>query len=146
MTDLIFVYGSLMSNVPSQAGKWLAQNATRLATDELRGRLYDLGRYPGLLLVTSAQDQNLVRGEVYRMTRPKEALAYLDEYEGVDLPVPEYQRKLCHTQQGYHCWVYELMPGGQEFPLIGSGDYSTYYPTNSRHLAFIQRSDASTSS
>lgn len=143
MTDLVFVYGSLMSTVPSHASHWLTQNATFVAQDSLGGYLYDLGRYPGLVL--SATAVNLVQGEIHRLYDQDQALTYLDAYEGVDLASPEYRRKLCRTQNGFYCWVYEFMPNQEIFPLIPSGEYNAYYPTNSHHLAFIQRSDASTS-
>lgn len=141
MTDLIFVYGSLMSKVPSRASEWLAQNASLLCMDAVHGQLFDLGSYPGL--VVNANSPELVIGEVHRLKKREQALIYLDKYEGVAVPVPEYERRLCLTLQGFHCWVYEFLPYKNVFPLISSGNYNTYYPTNSRHLAFIQQSDAS---
>lgn len=143
MTDLIFVYGSLMRKVPSAASKWLAQHAIFVAEDTVQGELFDVGRYPGLVL-RSNPDQ-LVFGEVFRLKMPADALQYLDQYEGTELTQPEYERLICQTEQGHQCWLYQFLSYQQAYPLIASGDYSTYYPTNPRHLAFIGRSDASTS-
>lgn len=143
MTDLIFVYGSLMQAVPSAASKWLRNQATFLAKDSVAGELIDAGRYPGLLINTNAE--LAVQGEVHRLHDPVQGLKFLDEYEGTDLEVPEYERLVCRTLQGYECWVYQYLTYQQIFPAIPGGDYRTYYPTNSHHLAFINRIDASTS-
>lgn len=143
MTDLIFVYGSLMRTVPSAASLWLQQNASFIAEDSVPGALYDVGRYPGLVLSPEANTE--VFGEVHRLYKPEVALAYLDEYEGTALEHPEYNRLQCTTSAGFHCWFYQLLTYHQDYPPIPGGDYNTFYPTNLRHLTFIGRSDASTS-
>lgn len=141
MTDLIFVYGSLMSNVPSAASAWLQRHAMFLADDQVRGRLYDLGQYPGIVIDKTAP--SLIKGEVHQLYRIDDGLSYLDAYEGIEIVRPEYERIRCTTESGSVCWVYQCLFEGQPFPLIASGDYCTYYPTNPHHLAFIGRSDAS---
>ncbi|MEL6972858.1 MAG: gamma-glutamylcyclotransferase family protein [Bacteroidota bacterium] len=141
MSDLIFVYGSLMRDVPSAASAWLKVHAQLLAVDTIRGFLYDLGQYPGL--VVDDASPHFVKGEVHQLYQQETGLSYLDAYEGIGLAYPEYERIRAGTSAGHLCWVYQCMPVGRAFPLITSGDYCTYYPTNPHHLSFIRRSDAS---
>ena len=142
MLDLLFVYGSLMSEVPSAASRWLRQHSSLIAKDSLPGHLYDLGRYPGLVM--EENKPALVYGEIHRLYKPAEALRYLDEYEGTAMANPEYERIVCQTMQQRNCWVYQYLPTDHSLPRIQGGDYYTFYPTNSRHLTFISRKDAST--
>ena len=53
---------------------------------EFQGRLYDLGRYPGV--VASDDPADIVHGEVYRLHDPAATLARLDQYEGCDDTAP----------------------------------------------------------
>ena len=141
MIDLIFVYGSLMSTVPSAASSWLQQQARLVGEDQVRGYLYDLGQYPGIIIDDSSPD--LVKGEVYQLYQVDTGLSYLDAYEGTEITRPEYERIQCATTAGRLCWVYQFLWTGPSYSLITSGDYCTYYPTNPHHLAFINRIDAS---
>lgn len=72
--DLLFVYGTLMRGLPLHRA--MAGGATFLGHGSVRGRLLDLGRYPGLV-----DGQGRVRGELYRVERP-ELLRALDREEG----------------------------------------------------------------
>jgi len=80
----LFVYGTLMSTARGALG--MAQRA-RLARESrslgpavmLGAELYDLGRYPGLVLTP---DETIrVHGEVIEL-HSDESFAWLDEYEG----------------------------------------------------------------
>jgi gamma-glutamylcyclotransferase (GGCT)/AIG2-like uncharacterized protein YtfP len=46
------------------------------------GRLYDLGRYPGLVLSDDPTD--VVHGEVFALTDPHRVFQWLDPYESID--------------------------------------------------------------
>ncbi len=59
------------------------------------GRLYNLGRYPGLVLADAGGA--LVHGELLELSRPHATLRWLDAYEGIvpgDHPHNEYTRSL----------------------------------------------------
>src|SRR5438477_11415216 len=71
----LFVYGTLKRGFPGEAH----MNGSRFEGPATTGRgyaLYDLGRYPAVVVI----GQGTVTGEVYWVTR--EHLARLDEYEG----------------------------------------------------------------
>jgi len=95
-----------------------------MADAKVRGSLYDLGAFPGLLLNESP---SLVTGEVYEVD--DEILNELDEFEASS----NYWRKQVEISIGTDkelCWVYEPNP---EFysprTLITSGDWIEYAGT-----------------
>jgi len=75
----------------------MLEHAARFVGDAtVRGTLYDLGAYPGLLV--AGEHAGLVTGEVYALDPAREdaTLAVLDEYEGCaprDAPPHEYRRE-----------------------------------------------------
>lgn len=92
MTDLLFVYGTLMSRVREGMGHEermrLAHEGQSLGAAMLAARLYDLGRYPGVVEVrpwpaVAAGSDGIVHGEVYRLASPSATFAWLDLYEGI---------------------------------------------------------------
>ena len=78
---LLFVYGTLMRGFPLH--RLLEGRARFLGAGTARGRLYDLGRYPGAVPDREAT----LRGEVYRVLEPA-LWAALDSVEG-----PQYDRQ-----------------------------------------------------
>src|SRR5687768_15321910 len=72
---LLFTYGTLMRGYGLH--HVLGPRAERLGTATARGRLLDLGRYPGVV-----EGRGWVRGEVYRLRDPQ-VLAAVDRAEGV---------------------------------------------------------------
>jgi len=81
----LFVYGTLMSTASSVMGRSqrrrLQREARSLGPATLQGRLYHLGRYPGLTDSTDLRD--VAHGEVYELTDSAGALRWLDAYEGL---------------------------------------------------------------
>ena len=84
----------------------------------MRGRLHDLGRYPGA--VPSDQPDHFIYGEVHRLDDPQ-LLPSLDEYEG-----SEFSRAVASAEAEdgriVDCWIYWYVaaaPGR----LIASGDW-----------------------
>jgi len=78
MEDRVFLYGTLR---PGHAPKEIADAVSRLrrvGAGTIRGRLYDLGAYPGVVLDDVAGE---VRGEVFAVP-DAETLARMDAYEG----------------------------------------------------------------
>lgn len=106
---LLFAYGTLMRGFPLHGV--LARSATFVGRARARGRLLDLGSYPGL--VAGAGD---VWGEVYRLHAP-ELLRTLDVEEGYNF---ERRRTIVTLANGRRAraWVYRYRgPRGRAVPI-----------------------------
>jgi gamma-glutamylcyclotransferase (GGCT)/AIG2-like uncharacterized protein YtfP len=93
---LLFAYGTLVPSDPSQ------RDAEGWTADAVRGRLFDLGPYPGLVDLDDS-----TAGWVEGFVRPVDVLELkerLDPYEGVDEGL--YCREQATTRSGKHVWVY----------------------------------------
>ena len=97
MNRNLFVYGTLKLTATSLMGgeqrARLAGEGRSLGNATMQGRLFDLGRYPGV--VDSDAPENLVLGEVIELADPAKSLPWLDAYEGIE-PGPsgsEYTRE-----------------------------------------------------
>ncbi len=77
MANYLFVYGTLTRSGSAHA-LLPKQTARFLGTASVRGRLFDLGQYPALVLEHKSEDQ--VHGEIYELL-DEAVLATLDEYE-----------------------------------------------------------------
>lgn len=95
----LFVYGTLLSGDTGPGGRAqrdrLAREAHVLGPATVLGRLYHLGRYPGL--AREAGPGEVVHGELLELPTPDKTLAWLDAYEGIvpgDHPHNEYERKM----------------------------------------------------
>jgi gamma-glutamylcyclotransferase (GGCT)/AIG2-like uncharacterized protein YtfP len=119
----LFVYGTLRPDASDPLGRRARQRLSAeggpVGTAHVRGRLYDLGRYPGLW--TGPGPARRVTGHVIRLDSPQKTFAWLDQYEG-----GEYARRretvalaCCDPLE---CWLYALrrMP---EARLLDSGDW-----------------------
>jgi len=87
MTNLLFVYGTLLRRSRHPMAKLLSEQARFVGEAKVRGCLYDLGRYPGI--TESSADSDWVYGDVYELTCG-ETLAQLDAYEELESPRPSY--------------------------------------------------------
>src|SRR5262249_3869026 len=65
MNPHLFVYGTLLSRVRHPMGVRLRREASLIGAASIQGRLYSLGRYPGL--VESADAGDIVHGEAYAL-------------------------------------------------------------------------------
>jgi gamma-glutamylcyclotransferase (GGCT)/AIG2-like uncharacterized protein YtfP len=114
--SFLFVYGTLRQSAAGSLGKAqrerLARESRSLGAATMPGaRLYDLGRYPGL--VESAAASDVVHGEVVVLANPARTFRWLDAYEGVIAGDPEasdYARieRAVMLQRGseFCAWVY----------------------------------------
>lgn len=126
----LFVYGTLMSSASDgmgiEARARLHREARRIGSAVAPGRLYDLGRYPGLVADKAAD--TVVHGEVVRLHDPERSLVWLDAYESID-PRPgaanEYVRTLAMVTLDNgartEAWLYRFILDVQGFPRIPSG-------------------------
>ena len=94
ISDRLFVYGTLMRGFDHPMAKLLSRSADFLGPARCQGRLYLVKHYPGLVLSDDADDA--VLGELYRLHRPEESFATLDQYEGCGPGVasPQYLRQV----------------------------------------------------
>jgi gamma-glutamylcyclotransferase (GGCT)/AIG2-like uncharacterized protein YtfP len=116
--ELLFVYGTLRSGGSAAARMGPAR---LLAAASYRGRLYDLGRYPGV--VPSADPADLVRGELFVLpSAAAPLLAELDRYEG-----PEFRRVPAlvtpDTEGSVESWIYLYTGEVRGLRRVASGDY-----------------------
>jgi gamma-glutamylcyclotransferase (GGCT)/AIG2-like uncharacterized protein YtfP len=91
MNARLFVYGTLLSTAGHPMGARLQRDARLIGPATIPGRLYSLGRYPGLVeaLAGPRSTQSLVHGEVYALNTPAITLRWLDGYEGVIAHKPD---------------------------------------------------------
>jgi gamma-glutamylcyclotransferase (GGCT)/AIG2-like uncharacterized protein YtfP len=111
MTDHLFVYGTLS---PGNAPPEIAATVSRLrpvGSASVRGRLYDLGEYPGAVL--SEKSRTLIRGEVFELPADQNTLTALDNYEGFEPSKPSSSLFLRRVRavtmddgKRVRCWVY----------------------------------------
>jgi gamma-glutamylcyclotransferase (GGCT)/AIG2-like uncharacterized protein YtfP len=120
---LVFVYGTLRrGGAGSMSNRF--PDSKFIAEAVVKGSLYDLGAYPGLLLTES---NSTVTGEVYEVD--DETLKRLDDFEATS----NYLRKQVDVSLGNSrkvCWTYEPDPEFYSLRrLISSGDWMEYAKT-----------------
>src|SRR5688572_19786473 len=115
---LVFVYGSLRrGNAGAMSVRF--PEATYVAEGKVRGSLYDLGEYPGLVL----DGESFVTGELYEVD--EETLYRLDKFELTS----DYSRRQVEVERGSErlgCWIYVPERDAEFFSdceLIESGDW-----------------------
>ena len=108
----------------------LASASTLLGEGTIRGRLLDLGRYPGLI-----ESAGRVRGEVYRLDDP-EVLPVLDREEGYNF---ERRRAIVTLANGRRAraWVYRYRGPQNRAVPIPDGDYRRARPADETGCAFM---------
>jgi|SRR6516165_437885 len=89
----LFVYGTLRKGSSHPMAVFLARQARFVGEGKTRGRLLDLGSYPGMVEAASSDDW--VDGDVFELIDAESTLAALDRYEGCDRANPLYERR--HT-------------------------------------------------
>lgn len=127
--ERLFVYGTLRKAFNNEVLKTVSNNLHFEGNGYLKGKLYDLGEYPGVVDYHSGENQ--VKGEVYTVENPEFVFNLLDDYEGVNEPIAEYKRckKIVLLPQGNRIksWVYLYnLPINKNSRLISSGDYLSF--------------------
>jgi gamma-glutamylcyclotransferase (GGCT)/AIG2-like uncharacterized protein YtfP len=125
-SPLLFAYGTLMRGYALHAV--LARGATAVGEGRARGRLLDLGAYPGLV-----QGAGRVQGEVYRLDDP-ELLPVLDREEGYNF---ERRRAIVTLAGGrrVRVWLYRYRGPRERARLIPDGNYRRARPPAGRGRA-----------
>jgi putative glutamine amidotransferase len=123
--ELLFVYGTLRPGCAPASVTPLVSRMRLLSDATIRGKMYDIGSYPGVTLDDSA---GLIHGVVL-MDATEELLALLDGYEGCD-PADQdslYRRQRCSVAladgQSLDAWIYVYNRTVSDSRLIPSGRY-----------------------
>ncbi len=119
---LLFAYGTLMRGYGLHGV--LVRGATFLGVGTARGRLLDLGRYPGVVA-----GRGRVSGEVYRLHGPQ-VLPAVDRAEGVQFV---RGRTLVTLADGgrAQAWMYRYRGPRERAVPIPDGDYRRARPARS---------------
>lgn len=121
----LFVYGSLRSEFNNPYSNFLKEKGRWVSKGIFKGVLLNLGNYPAV----KEWKNGRVVGEVYDISENKRIiLDFLDAYEGINVPNPEYSREIAeiNTQKGYlPCYIYKYS-GTDDFKVIDNEDYIKY--------------------
>ncbi len=126
----LFVYGTLKSGFQNPYARMLRARAQLVSTAWVRGQLYNLGAYPGL--VAADDTRSRVHGELFRI-EPSAAglLSLIDRYEGCDRDSPEphaFMRwpAVAHLKDGTKrlAWAYYYTGSTAGRPRISSGRFT----------------------
>ena len=130
MGDLLFVYGTLRKDPKNEMHHVLARYSISVGEGRIRGELYDLGTYPGVVLRDGCVDMML--GEVYGLNSQHASRMWqvLDHYEGCgpDCPEPhEYRRQRVHVflddGNEIDAWAYILTSLSPAAVRLPASDY-----------------------
>jgi gamma-glutamylcyclotransferase (GGCT)/AIG2-like uncharacterized protein YtfP len=125
MSTYLFVYGTLMSG--GENNLLLARHAELIGPGRMRGRLFVVDYYPGL--VDSEDPAETVAGEVWRLLEP-DVLLSLDDFEGCTEAPPLFVRaSRTVTLDGgspLAAWVYVYARSTSGLQSILSGDWRTF--------------------
>lgn len=131
--ELLFVYGTLREDAAHPMAAVLRRHASLIGTASFRGRLFDLGDYPGAIHSQDASAR--VSGELYRIEPGHEAalFAELDRYEDCNRDDPsagEYVRVRAQVgpESGdpVEAWIYLYNRPTEYLRRIASGDFSAW--------------------
>lgn len=129
MADRLFVYGTLRRQVRNSVFHLIEGGATFVGHGRVRGRMYDLGEYPGL--VPPSDGESWVHGELYDLDDLSNTLARLDDYEGCGPRNPRphaFERVtldvLLASGDSETAWVYVYRGAISGRRRVASGDYS----------------------
>jgi len=122
----VFVYGTLRPGSPHPMAKFLADHARHVGPAKMAGRLYNLGRYPGM--VSAGGEGEYVIGDIFQIDASGPVLARLDEYEGATGEEPrlfERKRGVAQLKDGatIAAWYYEYQRTVPSQAWIRSGNF-----------------------
>ena len=122
MTDALFVYGSLRAAAKHPMYEVLSEHGKPAGLARVRGRLYAVDWYPGLVLDHRA---GWVVGELW-VDLESDVWPVLDFYEGCSAEDPqphEYIRRLTTVESGVTAWVYDYARDVEALERVRSGDW-----------------------
>lgn len=124
--DLVFVYGTLRPALARGEPAGLIAGLEWTGPATVRGILYDLGDYPGLV----AGDA-VVHGDLLRLASPDQLEAF-DRYEECQGARPLYRRERWPASRPdgsiVQAWVYVFARSITSAAIIPGGDYASRNP------------------
>ena len=132
--DKLFVYGTLLKNFDNEMAVYLKNNSVFLGKGFFRGKLFDLGEYPGAIYEPASDYK--VYGNIFELKNITATLGKLDEYEevGDKYGKPnEYRREIIdifYNDSVIKCWVYLFNRDTKNYPQIISGGYLGFQNKN----------------
>ena len=127
----LFVYGILRRGFSNDHARMLRASCEFLGEASFHGKLFDVGSYPAA--VASPEPGDIVRGEIYRMMRPRQLLPMLDRFEGCGADDAEphlYRRESMEVRldsgRKLSAWVYLYNRETDRLRPIHHGDYAAY--------------------
>jgi gamma-glutamylcyclotransferase (GGCT)/AIG2-like uncharacterized protein YtfP len=120
MDRCLFVYGTLLPGYAPPAVAAILRRLRPIGAGSVRGRLYDLGRFPGAVL--NDRSGCLVHGRLFRLPGDRRTLEALDAYEG---DLFERQVRLVTMADGRRrrSWVYAYCGSLQKARILVCGRY-----------------------
>lgn len=126
--EYLFLYGTLLPDGAPDEVAGTLKSLRRIGPAQVRGKLYDLGEYPGAIV--APESQMLIRGEVFELPATPATLKALDEYEEFD-PRNEKQSLFVRKRvkaslkdgQQLDCWMYVYNDDPGKAPLLADGIY-----------------------
>jgi len=130
--DELFVYGTLRQGERADLSRSASKFSVEfLGKDAINGKLYHLGAYPGLKLISGLDpldfdtSKPLVVGEVFYV-KDESVCSLLDAYEGYNSENPSqglYNRAQVASRNGRILWAYTYNPRVTDDQLIETGDW-----------------------
>jgi gamma-glutamylcyclotransferase (GGCT)/AIG2-like uncharacterized protein YtfP len=122
--ERLFIYGTLLPDLVRPPLDALVAKLTPIGAATVKGRLYDLGPYPGIVLDETAPQ---VRGELLALPEDPAILASLDDYEGSCHYCRVKCRAMAANGEVATCWVYECHADLSQADAIAHGDYRRWH-------------------
>jgi gamma-glutamylcyclotransferase (GGCT)/AIG2-like uncharacterized protein YtfP len=121
--DLLFAYGTLIPGCEPPHMNAICSRLELISEGSVRGLLYDLGRYPGVV-----EGGGTVRGAVVRV--PEDVWPAMDAYEGCPIPGGGgglfrriMTRATLDDGRQVDCWLYVYARDVAGRRVVSSGDW-----------------------
>jgi len=128
----LFVYGTLRKGFDLPLQKKIKGDIEWLGPSVIRGKLYDMGKYPAALPLEK-NEKSKIKGEVIKINHPEKVLKLLDRYEGYDpkkIKNSEYYRQkeklVLENGKRVDAWVYWYNQPVEGKKRIRHYDYLNY--------------------
>ena len=128
-SQFLFVYGTLLQP-GNEFAAYLNKHCKFIGDGRIRGRLYDIGQYPGAVIGNT--EERYIHGSIFMMDDPETILKVVDDYEGIGELYNhphEYIRELVDifTDNGdINCWIYLYNLPVAAYNEVTTGDYIQY--------------------
>jgi gamma-glutamylcyclotransferase (GGCT)/AIG2-like uncharacterized protein YtfP len=126
MNDLLFVYGTLLSE-DNEYAIYLKSNSRFYSLGKLKGKLYNVGEYPGAIL--NDESGGYIQGSILQIDDPVKVLPIIDYYEGFgekESQPNQFIRISAEVETDFGpviCWVYLYNLPVTGLTLIENGRY-----------------------